>query len=1702
MGLIVVTSRNGMLWGVSNMFLNTNVYCLIVACTIVSMLVIPVFADNETVSSGDPGTTDLLNGQMVLIAPTDTPAPDVTTIPTTMPTTVPTTGPATTVTTVEVTTQPTDIPTTVVTTPVPLEEPPVNESATSSPAVDIPVVNDTTEGSSSNGTPDQPMVTPQGNIAIPSEPDINLTVTSPEQTSGNLTPGLVDNTTVTLDLSATAPKPDTKTSAGCNYTWSDPPLNTSMGNQYYTGDGWIINESGHVWQLDLANISTSGPGIIKSDNTLTGFGNGFAILINASNVIFDGMGAILQGNGNTDYGIIVNNQTADTPGGPSLGPLSGISITNITLTGFTQAGIFFCNVIGSQSEVSSNITNVHADSNLNAGIVLKDSQEVELRDNTANNNGNSSQSGSNGYGIVLENSIYNILANNTAQENYGGAGLYQYTNGGNGYGIYLLNSDSNNLTRNNASANYGGNGWGGYTENAGNGYGIYLLNSDSNNLTRNNADGNHGGSAGGWSFGMSVSINSASGDSAVNETFDNQINGGDGYGIYLNASGSNLLSGNNASGNYGGNSDTNAATDFRLRLSGSAVFSGNLSVQNSFNGGSGYGIFLTGSDENNLTGNTVRNNYGGLNGIFDLQYFGFRAMNGGSSSFNITLGNVGSGGNGYGISLDNSSGSSLSGNHVAGNHGSPEEGTGVNYTIDILTGNGGVYNGSLIFNHINAGNAGYGIYLNASPGTTLEENEASGNYGGLAGGTMGITGINITTMMGGTSTDNPETRFVNTGGYGYGIYVLGSGDTTMQNNHMDGNDGNFALYGNEDFHYANDIYTTNLVNGRKVLYLRDAHGLVIGPSSDAGTVYVINGSGVTLKDLDLDYNGPGVLLWNTTGSTLRNITARNNDYGIVLGRSSGNHLEESNASANRQHGILLAGSDGNTVDNNTASGNTYAGVVLYASDGDTLVNTTTSGNGFAGFEFRRGNDNTVQNNTATGNAGTWNQNGYGFYLVNSDNNHVSGNNATGNHGGNGADNVTSYMSNYDNGEYFNFSQYSEGGNGYGFYLENSDNNTLSENHADYNYGGTGGSLIDGIGEIPEFPWFVPGGNGYGFYIGGADNTNLSGNTANGNAGGTGGTGSNGSTDNPFNEMNGSNGGPGGNGYGIVLLGANYSNVTANNATSNTGGLGGPGGKAAGTPGTCHDGATGIAGKAYGVVLDGSVWNNLTGNTANGNHNDGFTVTGSDYNVFDRNNAGDNHDDGFRVVSSAFNSFTRNNVSGNQNNGIQLISSGWNNLSGNTANGNHNDGIRLFYSGWNNLSGNSVNGSHNDGIGLLFSGYNNLTGNSVNGSHNDGINLIFSGYNNLTGNNATGCHNDGFTLIFSDYTNVSGNTATGNKLGLSLHESCMSTITGNTITGNTAYGISLNDSSGNNLVYNNYFNNTNNTFVSTDSTGNIWNITPTPGTNIVGGPNLGGNYWATPTGDGWSQTHPDIGMGFTEPYNITNDLANVDQHPLTLNAPVPLPGPSGSYSVVIQPVTPGTLPYDSSFTGNNIPGSMESCHSYTVGVTVKNTGTVNWSSANGVVLVPSSSNGFTFDPSRCTIPAGIVVQPGQSYTFPVTITVPCPMKDGTFQLRFKMAYTVQTKSGPVEVPFGDTLTNNVTVGASSKSGVKSFAPTTTIPGSSGRFTTSIPSTADNDPTTSIAPGYYAGISRSTLNGTVARNFLPVTGLLWSVFVPDE
>ncbi|HCO95343.1 MAG TPA: hypothetical protein DIU00_15575 [Phycisphaerales bacterium] len=134
-------------------------------------------------------------------------------------------------------------------------------------------------------------------------------------------------------------------------------------------------------------------------------------------------------------------------------------------------------------------------------------------------------------------------------------------------------------------------------------------------------------------------------------------------------------------------------------------------------------------------------------------------------------------------------------------------------------------------------------------------------------------------------------------------------------------------------------------------------------------------------------------------------------------------------------------------------------------------------------------------------------------------------------------------------------------------------------------------------------------------------------------------------------------------------------------------------------------------------------------------------------------------------------------------------------------------------------------------------------------------------------------------VQQDYVNVSGFNLTGAtdlwKAGIYLIGRQHCNISNNTANSNN-YGIYLSSSS-NNLIYNNYFSNTNN---ARDDGTNTWNTTKTAGTNIIGGSWLGGNYWSDyagvdNTGDGLGDT--------LLLYNSSGNIANGgDWHPLVPN----------------------------------------------------------------------------------------------------------------------------------------------------------------------------------------------------------------------------
>ena len=227
--------------------------------------------------------------------------------------------------------------------------------------------------------------------------------------------------------------------------------------------------------------------------------------------------------------------------------------------------------------------------------------------------------------------------------------------------------------------------------------------------------------------------------------------------------------------------------------------------------------------------------------------------------------------------------------------------------------------------------------------------------------------------------------------------------------------------------------------------------------------------------------------------------------------------------------------------------------------------------------------------------------------------------------------------------------------------------------------------------------------------------------------------------------------------------------------------------------------------------------------------------------------------------------------------------------------NNDFGILLSFSSNNNLSNNTANSNNNyGGIVLDWSSNNNLSNNTANSNNYLGIYLYFSSNNNLTSNTASDNTQYGIVL-WSSNNILSNNTAnSNNNFGIYLYSSSNNNLTSNTASDNTQYGIAL-WSSSNNLIYNNHFNNTANTVFYGTNTGNVWNTTKIAGTNIMGGPYLGGNYWANTIGNGFSQTCTDANNdGFCDS-QFDIDASNTDYLPLTYppNQP-PIADSNGPY----------------------------------------------------------------------------------------------------------------------------------------------------------------------------------------------------------------
>ncbi len=268
--------------------------------------------------------------------------------------------------------------------------------------------------------------------------------------------------------------------------------------------------------------------------------------------------------------------------------------------------------------------------------------------------------------------------------------------------------------------------------------------------------------------------------------------------------------------------------------------------------------------------------------------------------------------------------------------------------------------------------------------------------------------------------------------------------------------------------------------------------------------------------------------------------------------------------------------------------------------------------------------------------------------------------------------------------------------------------------------------------------------------------------------------------------------------------------------------------------------------------------------------------------------------GFKVIGSStysygiyLNSSHNCNIENNtlycSGSGVHLSHSSDNHLSNNTVRSN-SVGISIISSDYNVFSNNIISYNNDNGIHIYYSGYNNLFDNIV-ADNGDGIAIYSSTQNSVSNNLVSYNFEDGISLYSSDCNYIYDNIVSDNEGGgISIYYSEENNITENTVECNDFGGLRL-YSSRNNLIFNNYLKNAQNALFY-DSGSNLWNVEISPRKSIVEGIYIGGNFWGTPEGTGFSQTHGDAnGDNICEEVYILEEN-NIDYFPLTyLQLPV-------------------------------------------------------------------------------------------------------------------------------------------------------------------------------------------------------------------------
>jgi len=268
----------------------------------------------------------------------------------------------------------------------------------------------------------------------------------------------------------------------------------------------------------------------------------------------------------------------------------------------------------------------------------------------------------------------------------------------------------------------------------------------------------------------------------------------------------------------------------------------------------------------------------------------------------------------------------------------------------------------------------------------------------------------------------------------YGIYMSSSFNNVLRNNQMNNNKNNFWIRGGyiseTENGYANDIDTSNTVNGKPIVYWIGQSGKTV--PTDAGCVALIDCNGIKVQNLYIANNGHGILLVATVDSqivknhvadcgtgiyllncqdnlfsenTLENnsegVRAQTSSYntissniitenriGLYSSSSSSNIISENTITRNSEDGVNLEGGQNSSINKNVIAENNQTGINVFDSRNNEIVSNTitdTTGNGIK-FWFHSTGNKVLQNQVKA--------NGVGILIADSYENNIIGNNLT------------------------------------------------------------------------------------------------------------------------------------------------------------------------------------------------------------------------------------------------------------------------------------------------------------------------------------------------------------------------------------------------------------------------------------------------------------------------------------------------------------------------------------------------------------------------------------------------------------------------------------------------------------------------------------------------------------------------------------